>query len=209
MKDVGTQFSTIQELQELSSKLVIDFQTPLSAKQRSACRESFSIKSRVAVLRSGSVSRLQANLIRKEIWALRKAQSLDRIRKATVDKVTGGRSLSKTKKLHRIDGVRRPDDNSISYSTNEWGELISKSFASRWDSQNVHEAELLASQLQVTEGITFSFTHESMQLAFSNLRNKFKLDINGVCTRAYYLVYRASPDTFCVLIQKALASNKS
>ena len=135
------------------------------------------------------------NLVR--LIRARRTAWIKQLRDTTaIQRISAGRILGKSKKLHSLECVE--DDFQVSADKQECAVMLAEAFSKKWGSDDAPLLKELHDILLRHDGDRVHVELQELSDAFKAIRNRNRVDSNGIAVKTYELLFTAQPDAFLV-----------
>ena len=130
-------------------------------------------------------------------------------------KLRGGRTLKKQKKLHTIEAVILTEASGAglaglrSYNTAQWHREFQSCFESKWGTSNLDKHVRTLDIVLQTECVSLDFCNWETERALQRIRDKGRIDRDGISAGALQVVLRAAPSTVTYALDRLATSTAS
>ena len=104
--------------------------------------------------------------------------------------------FTKSKKLHKIVGIRREDANGVQHlitNVHDVVEEVRGEFRSRWQCGVMHRIEILRGVVDSHDRHEPQWTSKELMIAFASIGNQYRCDRRGFSVAMFNLFFQASP----------------
>ena len=143
---------------------------------------------------SQATNAAECQRLRQHAWRLRKEWVAESYLQSQMKKISQGKVICKSKKLHRVDRLcvdgQRIEDRSL------WPTAAKAFYDQKWKAGDERDRRRIMEFVSASENCPITVSIEDVSNGFRRVRNKSKLDSDGICVLALEYLFISQPSAF-------------